>query len=95
MLEIPFYRLAEMMQNKYGQNYETRFQLVARILAFDVKEVINEDFIRLVCDSFIVIPQLKNSHVFALKRLFGFKKDEDFFTFPELMPEDFKIKQSV
>ena len=52
-----------MMKNKYGHSYETKFKLVSHFVAFEVKEVINEDFIRIICEAFSVVPQLKNSHV--------------------------------
>ena len=87
----PFYRLEEYMLEKYGPNYENWFWQVAQFVQFEIKSKTSVEVVRSWCnDGKPDLNGMTHKDVNALKKLFGIKNNEDFFTNPVQIPEQFK-----
>lgn len=80
------YRLKEMIDKKYGKGkFDTGCEIVARWLAFETKTEVTAADVKTCCQAeaeqeFKVSPEF----LAALKKLFGFKSDLEFYTKKQL-----------
>lgn len=93
MYEKPFYRLKELIIEKYGAaKFETGCTLVASWINFNTKENTNSDWVQFFCKATGDSPaiyQLSSSQAKALKSLFKLDSYKELYTIPETCPEFF------
>jgi hypothetical protein len=93
-MEQPFYRLRELIKTKYGEDkFGLGCQLTAQWLNnhqkshwFDLAQVNNLASLRTGTLIFT------EDQATALRQLFGLKRNEELYTFPEHTPEHLKTK---
>lgn len=96
MYEKPFYRLKELIIDKYGaEKFETGCTLVARWVSSQIRvAVVNAAWVQRMSetrDGKNPIYQLTEEEAKALKDLFKLQSSRELYTLPETTPSLFKI----
>jgi hypothetical protein len=93
-MEQPYYRLRELIKAKYGEDkFSTGCQLVAQWLRHNTMTFFGSADIINICNLRSESFPLEEDHAKALRQLFGLKRNEELYTFPENTPPHLKTNQ--